>query len=99
MRRPENNRSLANAGSGGVDEGRWALMLACRGGFETAPTVSRHLGAVSVAPGRGLNPPLHEPRPVHNLVPCLLHCISSLLAHRVKLLQCSNLTRWVYKPT
>jgi hypothetical protein len=28
MHRPENNRSLATAGSDGVDEGRWALMLA-----------------------------------------------------------------------
>jgi cytochrome b561 len=37
LHRPENNHRRADAGTGGVVEGRWALMLAYRGGFETRP--------------------------------------------------------------
>src|SRR5579862_4162312 len=37
MRRPENNRSLTSGGSADVDEARWALVVACRGGFKTRP--------------------------------------------------------------
>jgi hypothetical protein len=37
MRRPENNRSLANAGSGEVDAGHWAWMLAYMNPIRTQP--------------------------------------------------------------
>jgi len=78
MRRPENSRSLANAGSGGVDEGCWALMLACRGGFETRPYMSPR-----AQPGTTLFVTLHMIAigPDRRLVRCATRiCFSSSIA-------------------
>jgi len=49
-----------------VDEGRWALMLACWAGLNPPLHVPQQTNlACSSSVGAGFNPPLHESRPVH----------------------------------